>query len=39
LFFTVETGVPSADDAQMPRPKVVDRTTVDILLDDRRADV
>src|SRR4051812_48870808 len=39
LLFRVETEITGADDAQMPGPEIVDRSPVEILLDDCRADV
>jgi hypothetical protein len=39
LFFQVQTDLARTDDAQMPWPEIVDRSTVEILLDDGRADV
>jgi hypothetical protein len=39
LFLAVESDITGADDTQMPRPKILDRSPVEILVDDRRADI
>src|SRR5690349_24029365 len=39
LLFDVETDISRADDPQMARPEILDRSPVEILLDDRRAHV
>src|SRR5438093_4207717 len=39
LFFRVEADVASADDPQMPWPKVINRSTIAILVDHRWAHV
>jgi len=32
LLIQIEVHIPSADDAQMPRSKIIDRSAVEILL-------
>src|SRR3954451_21319847 len=39
LLFGIEAEIAGADDPQMPRPEIVDRPSVEILLDDGWADV
>jgi hypothetical protein len=39
LLFRVEADISRADDAQMTWPKVINRSSVEILLDDSRADM
>src|SRR5207237_10166424 len=39
LLLDLEAAVARADDAQMARPEILDRTSVEVLLDDSRADV
>src|SRR4029453_13910439 len=39
LFLEIEPDIPGADDPQMPGPEIVDGSPIEILLDNRRADV
>src|SRR5439155_7797338 len=39
LFFEIKSRLTCPDDAQISRPEIVERSPVEILLDDGRADV
>jgi hypothetical protein len=39
LLLGIETDISCAHDSQMPRPKILDRSSVEILVDDRGTDV